>query len=89
MPLTGGVAGRPFETLPVPGRDVALQLLLERRADGVGELVVLPYRITGTAADGTPTVENFEPFLLGRGDARQPAGSISRSASATSRSTRC
>jgi cytochrome c biogenesis protein len=74
VPLTGGVAGRPFETLPVPGSDVALQLLLERRADGVGELVVLPYRITGTAADGTPTVENFEPFLLARGDARQPAG---------------
>src|SRR4029453_3793628 len=29
VPLTGGVAGRPFETLSVPGRDVALQLLLE------------------------------------------------------------
>ncbi len=74
VPLTGGVAGRPFETLTVPGRDVALQLLLERRADGVGELVVLPYRITGTAADGSPMVQNFEPFLLARGDARQPAG---------------
>src|SRR4029079_18726608 len=29
VPLTGGVAGRPFETMTVPGRDVALQLLLE------------------------------------------------------------
>jgi cytochrome c biogenesis protein len=74
VPMTGGAAGRPFEILPVPGRDVALQLLLERRTDGVGELVVLPYRITGNAADGSPTVENFEPFLLARGDARQPAG---------------
>ena len=43
-------------------------------ADGVGELVVLPYRITGTGADGTPTVENLEPFLLERGGSHQPAG---------------
>ena len=74
VPMTGSAAGRPFEILPVPGRDVALQLLLERRPDGVGELVVLPYRVTGENADGTPIVENFEPFLLARGDARQPAG---------------
>jgi cytochrome c biogenesis protein len=74
VPLTGGAAGRPYEILPVPGRDVALQLLLERRADGVGELVVLPYRIIGTGADGTPTVENLEPFLLERGGSHQPAG---------------
>src|SRR5262245_15302687 len=74
VPMTGGAAGRPYEILPVPGRDVALQLLLERRADGVGELIVLPYKITGTAADGSPVVENFEPLLLERGTARQPAG---------------
>ena len=74
VPMTGGAAGRPYEILPVPGRDVALQLLLERRADGVGELVVLPYRITGTAADGTPIVENLQPFLLERGQSSQPAG---------------
>jgi cytochrome c biogenesis protein len=74
VPMTGGAAGRPYEILPVPGRDVALQLLLERRADGVGELVVLPYRITGTAADGTPVVENLQPFLLERGTSSQPAG---------------
>jgi cytochrome c biogenesis protein len=74
VPMTGGAAGRPYEILSVPGRDVALQLLLERRADGVGELVVLPYRITGTAADGTPIVENLQPFLLERGQSTQPAG---------------
>ena len=74
VPMTGGAAGRPYEILPVPGRDVALQLLLERRADGVGELVVLPYRITGTAADGSPIVENLQPFLLERGQSTQPAG---------------
>ena len=74
VPMTGGAAGRPYEILPVPGRDVALQLLLERRADGVGELVVLPYRISGTAADGNPAVESFEPFLLERGQSRQPGG---------------
>jgi cytochrome c biogenesis protein len=74
VPMTGGAAGRPYEILPVPGRDVALQLLLERRADGVGELVVLPYRIMGTAADGTPMVENLQPLLLERGQSSQPAG---------------
>jgi cytochrome c biogenesis protein ResB len=35
---------------------------------------VLPYRITGTAADGSPVAENLQPFLLERGQSRQPAG---------------
>jgi cytochrome c biogenesis protein len=74
VPMTGSAAGRPFDILAVPGRDVALQLLLERRPDGIGELVVLPYRVTDTNADGSPVVENFEPFLLARGDVRQASG---------------
>jgi hypothetical protein len=40
----------------------------------VGELVVLPYRITGNATDGAPIVENLQPFLLERGTSSQPAG---------------
>ena len=35
-------------TLAVPGRDVGLQLLLQREPDGTGVVLVLPYRVVGT-----------------------------------------
>ena len=74
VPLTESAGGFPFTIMAVPGRDVALQLLLQRRADGVGELLVLPTRIIGSNPDGSPITENFEPLLLTRGAARQPSG---------------
>ena len=74
VPLTDSAGGFPFTVMPVPGRDVALQLLLQRRADGVGELLVLPTRILGTNPDGTPITENFPPLLLTRGQARRASG---------------
>ena len=72
--LTDAAAGLPFGTLSVPGRDVGLQLLLDRDAEGVGILVVLPYRIVGTNPDGTPAVENGLPMAIARGETQSSAG---------------
>ena len=50
---TDSAAGRPYGILAVPGRDIGLQLLLEQAEDGTGVLIVLPYRVVGTDADGS------------------------------------
>jgi cytochrome c biogenesis protein ResB len=68
VPMTGVAGGVPYETMAVPGRDVGLQMLLGRNDVGEGFLIVLPYRILGTNADGTDEVQNFDPLRLQRGD---------------------
>jgi cytochrome c biogenesis protein len=68
VPMTGAAGGAPYETMAVPGRDLGLQLLLGRNDAGEGVLVVLPYRILGSNADGTDQVRNFAPVQLQRGD---------------------
>ena len=40
MPLDDQAAGSPYGTLSVPGRDIGLQLLLKRQADGTGIVLV-------------------------------------------------
>ncbi len=68
VPLTDVAAGRPLGAIPVPGRNVGLQLLLDRSAEGVGTLVVLPYAVRGTNADGTPDYVFGFPAALVRGE---------------------
>lgn len=68
VPMTGAAGGSPYETMAVPGRDLGLQLLLGKDDVGEGFLVVLPYRIVGTAADGTDRVQNFDPVRLRPGE---------------------
>jgi cytochrome c biogenesis protein ResB len=70
VPLTDQAAGSPYGILAVPGRDLGLQLLLSRSDDGTGVLLVLPYRVVGTDADGDPIPENFDPVTLTVGDTR-------------------
>ncbi len=75
IPMTDQAAGSPFAEFAVPGRDVVLQLLLQRDADGVGVLLVLPFRASGEVnPDGSPAVEGLEPVVLVRGDTAQPGG---------------
>ena len=69
-----GGGGFPFTELVVPGRDVALQLLLQRRSDGLGVVLVLPFRITGTNADGSQQVQALEPLALARGESAVSEG---------------
>lgn len=70
VPLVDAAAGSPYGILAVPGRDLGLQLLLSRAEDGTGVVLVLPYRVVGTDADGNPIPENFAPVTLLRGDTK-------------------
>jgi cytochrome c biogenesis protein len=68
VPLTDAAAGSPYGIVSVPGRDLGLQLLLRRQADGTGIVLILPYRVVGTNPDGTPIAENFTALALARGE---------------------
>jgi cytochrome c biogenesis protein len=69
VPLVDSAADSPYGILPVPGRDVGLQLLLREASDGTGVVLMLPYRVIGQdPVDGSPIVENFAPLALGRGE---------------------
>jgi cytochrome c biogenesis protein len=68
VPLTDATGGLPSGALPVPGRDIGLQLLLSRDTAGVGTLIVVPYVATGINPDGTArTVDGF-PVALTAGE---------------------
>ena len=91
MPLTDAVGGQPFATMAVPGRDLGLQLLLAATTAGLGVLVVLPYQVTGTDADGDPITADFDAVALARrrdGRSAETLGIIDRAAR-TSATTRC
>ena len=68
VPLTDAAAGSPYGIVSVPGRDLGLQLLLRRQADGTGVVLILPYRVVGTNPDGTPIPENFTALALAKGE---------------------
>lgn len=74
IPMTDQAAGLPFTEFAVPGRDVVLQLLLQRASDGAGVVLVLPFRAAGTSPDGTPAVIGLEPLALTRGESGTSAG---------------
>ncbi len=70
VPMTDSAGGAPYVTMAVPGRDFGLQLLLGRDDQGRGEVLILPYKIVGEQADGTPITTNYAPVSLLRGDTR-------------------
>lgn len=72
--MTDQAAGFPYGTFAVPGRDLGLELLLQRQANGVGVLLVLPYRVVGRASDGSPEIERYDPIALAAGEAAVPPG---------------
>ena len=74
VPLTEQHEGFPFGLLSVPGRDVGLQILLDRRADGGAVLLILPYRASGINADGSPRITVLDPIAVAPGEARTVAG---------------
>ncbi|HEY4189763.1 MAG TPA: cytochrome c biogenesis protein ResB [Candidatus Limnocylindrales bacterium] len=74
VPMTDSAAGFPFTEMAVPGRDVALQLLLQKADDGTGILLVLPFHAVGTNADGTPNIVGLEPLALAKGESGTSAG---------------
>jgi cytochrome c biogenesis protein len=74
IPMSDQAAGFPFTEFTVPGREVVLQLLLQRAGDGAGVMLVLPFQAAGTNADGTPAVIGLEPLALTRGESGTSAG---------------
>jgi cytochrome c biogenesis protein len=74
VPLTGAHEGFPFSTLSVPGRDVGLQILLDRAADGGAVLLVLPYRVAGTASNGNVVMSVLDPMAIGAGERQTVPG---------------
>ncbi len=74
VPLTDQAAGFPFGTMSVPGRDLGLQLLLQRAADGRGIVLVLPYRVTGVDDAGKPITETLAPMAIARGEVQTVPG---------------
>jgi len=74
VPLTDQAAGFPFGTMSVPGRDLGLQLLLQRATDGRGIVLVLPYKVIGTDGSGRPITENLLPMAIARGEVQTVPG---------------
>ena len=74
IPMTEQAAGSPFAEFAVPGREVALQLLLRRLEDGTGVLLVLPFTADGMNADGSPAIVGLEPLALTVGDSAVSEG---------------
>jgi cytochrome c biogenesis protein len=74
VPMTDSAAGLPFGQFAVPGTDIGLQLLLDRTAEGVGVLVVLPYRVVGELPDGSPDVVTGVPLAIARGETQTGPG---------------
>lgn len=70
VPLTDSAGGLPYGILAVPGRDLGLQLLLDRADDGRGKVIVLPYEVVGTDAAGNPIPRNYQFVDLFVGDTR-------------------
>jgi len=70
VPMTDSVSGRPYASVGIPGREMGLKLLLDKEADGTGVVIAIPYRIVGTAADGTPIEDLFAAVDLHRGDTK-------------------
>lgn len=68
VPLTDQVAGVPAGVAAVPGQDAGLQLFLQRDASGTATVLVLPYRITGQAADGSLQTERLGAIALQPGE---------------------
>jgi len=68
VPMTDQAAGLPFAQFAVPGRDVALQLVLQRDATGAGVLLVLPFRAV-VNDDGTTGAVGLGPMALAQGEA--------------------
>jgi len=76
VPLTDMADGLPYGTLAVPGRDVGLSLLLKRDADGIGVVIVAPYRVAGVETDGSPKIEYLDQsaIAVAAGEAQVPFG---------------
>jgi cytochrome c biogenesis protein len=68
VPLTESVNGLPYGTMPVPGRDLGLEMLLLRDVDGVGTLIAIPYRIRPGSPVDDPIVDRAGDMAIRAGE---------------------
>ena len=90
VPFDGQAGGLPYGTLIVPGRDILLEFLLRRDADGIATVIVQPSLITGEDAVGPAdhrAARRARP--AGRRGVRGSPGPTSASAFAASPTTPC
>ena len=75
VPMTDAADGLPYASIGIPGRDMGLKLLLDRAADGTGTVLVVPYKVVGTATDGAAESSSRTPAVdLQRGDVKVSQG---------------
>jgi cytochrome c biogenesis protein len=74
VPMTDAADGLPYASIGIPGRDMGLKLLLDRASDGTGTVLVVPYKVVGTATDGQPVIEPYPAVDLHRGDVKVSQG---------------
>jgi cytochrome c biogenesis protein len=74
VPLTDSEGGLPTGAMPVPGRQIGLQLLLAKDSAGVGTLLLVPYAVTGTNPDGTAATVTGFPTALASGETQPIQG---------------
>jgi cytochrome c biogenesis protein len=74
VPMTDAADGLPYASIGIPGRDMGLKLLLDRAADGTATVLVVPYKVVGTAPDGEPVIEPYPAVDLKRGDVKVSQG---------------
>ncbi len=75
IPMTDQAAGFPYADFAVPGRAVALQLLLAAPGGrDRGSWSCCPYASVGTNPDGSNKVQGLQPVALAKGEADRPAG---------------
>jgi cytochrome c biogenesis protein len=74
VPFDGSAAGMPYGSMIVPGRDILLEFLLRRDADGIATVIVQPSLITGEDAEGQPVTEPLMPLAPRAGEAFAVAG---------------
>jgi cytochrome c biogenesis protein len=68
VPLTESVNQFPYGTMAVPGRDLGLEMLLLRDVDGVGTLIVIPYRIRAGSPVDDPIVDRAGDMAIRAGE---------------------
>ncbi len=68
VPLTDQAAGLPYGIMAVPGRDAGLQMLLQRGSGGQTVVLFIPYRVTGTAPDGSSQTQDLGALALEPGE---------------------
>jgi cytochrome c biogenesis protein len=68
VPFDSQAGGLPYGSLIVPGRDIQLEFLLRRDADGIATVIVQPGLIVGEEPDGTVITQPLLPLAPRAGE---------------------